>query len=62
MRDAGVTARKRGLKVEDWALACTIVYYNPKGESFKIEPVPIIDSKGRTYAIVNGEEISVTSK
>jgi hypothetical protein len=59
MREAFVTARKRGRKREDWHLGFAIVYYHPDGEAFSIEPVSIIDNGRRTFAVVAGEEISV---
>jgi len=57
MRDAFVTANKRGLKREDWHLGFAIIYYHPNGQSFSIEPVSILTRGKKTWAIVSGEEV-----
>lgn len=58
MRAAGVTTHKPYGTVEDWHLGCVKVTYNPDGESFIIDDIPIIESHGRTFAIYQDEEIA----
>lgn len=58
MRAAGVTRQKRGGKVEDWQLGVTRVDFKVGGEAFCIQPVPILEGRGRVFAIIQGKEIS----
>jgi hypothetical protein len=57
-RRAGVTARKRGAKVEDWHLGAIVVEYEPNGSAFFLHPLPFLEADGRTYTVWNGEEVS----
>jgi hypothetical protein len=59
MRKARVTARKRGKKLEDWHLGFAVVYYSLTGESFDIKDVAVLEHRGKTFCILNEEEISV---
>jgi hypothetical protein len=58
MRAAGVTARKRGPSREDWHLGFLKVDYKPGGDAFTVTPIPILSNERRTFAIIDGEEIS----
>jgi hypothetical protein len=58
MRAARVTVHSDYDACEDWHLGCVKVTYNPDGESFIIDDIPIIESHGRTFAIYHDEEIA----
>lgn len=57
MRKAGVTGRKRGGKPLDWHLGCIRVDYSLTTSRFGIMPIAIVESKGETFAIIDGEEV-----
>lgn len=58
MRKARVTTHKPYGTVEDWHLGCVKVTYSVEGESYIIDDIPIIESRGRTFCIYHDEEIS----
>jgi len=58
MRAAGVTGRKRGGKALDWHLGVIRVDYSTKTSRFGVQPIAIAESKGQTFTVVHGEEIS----
>lgn len=58
MRDAHVTSHKVSGTIEDWHLGCCRVDWNPGGDSFIITDIPILESHGRTFAIVNDQEVA----
>lgn len=57
MRQAGVTTHKYGVREEDWHLGFVRVDYAADGESFFVSEIPILESKGKTFCIVDDEEI-----
>lgn len=58
MRAAGVTGRKRGGKALDWHLGVIRVDYSTKTSRFGVQPIAIAESKGQTFTVVHGEEIT----
>jgi hypothetical protein len=57
MRAAGVNTHKPYGTCEDWHLGCVRVDYSLEGESYIITDIPILESKGRTFAIWQDEEV-----
>jgi hypothetical protein len=59
MQAAGVTAKKTPTKTEDWALCCALVHYRPGHSAFRVQLIPILEDKGRVFAIYEDAEIAV---
>lgn len=57
MQAAGVTSSSTPTRPEDWHTGCLRLHYHPGGSSFRLELLPILTDGGRTFCIVDGEEI-----
>jgi hypothetical protein len=58
MRRDGLTYVKGHVdKVLDWHLGFLRIEYNPDGEAFQVQALPILEDKGKVFAIVDGEEV-----
>ena len=58
MRAARVTVHTDYDACEDWHLGCILVTYHPDGDAYEIRDIPILESGGRTFALVDGTEIA----
>jgi hypothetical protein len=59
MQAAGVTTRNTPTKPEDWHLACALVYYEPGKSEFHVDLIPILDNGRQTWAIYQGQRVTV---